>query len=107
MSKIMGALTHTQGGLEINKEMRVLRKDGKPFPNLFAARCRARAVRPAIGATSRLGLMMATNTGRLAGKRQPRWSRSKLCVPLPDLPQRSGTRRRDRVPQSILYRALD
>src|SRR2546421_5927152 len=35
VSKIAGALTHTQGGLEVNTEMRVLRKDGKPFPNLF------------------------------------------------------------------------
>ena len=36
VSKIAGALTHTQGGLEVNTEMRVLRKDGTPFPNLFA-----------------------------------------------------------------------
>src|SRR5204863_8511322 len=31
VSKIAGALTHTQGGLEVNTEMRVLRKDGTPF----------------------------------------------------------------------------
>ena len=42
--KIMGALFHTQGGLEVNKEMRVLRKDGTPFPNLFAGGGAARGL---------------------------------------------------------------
>lgn len=70
MAKIMGALTHTQGGLEINKEARVLRKDGKPFPNLFAGGGAARGLSgPADwGYLSGSGLMMATNTGRLAGE---------------------------------------
>ena len=69
MSKIMGALTHTQGGLEINKETRVLRKDGTPLPNLFAGGGAARGLSgPADwGYLSGSGLMMATNTGRLAG----------------------------------------
>jgi fumarate reductase flavoprotein subunit len=70
VAKIMGALTHTQGGLEINREMRVLRKDGKPFPNLFAGGGAARGLSgPADwGYLSGSGLMMATNSGRLAGE---------------------------------------
>ena len=70
MSKIMGALTHTQGGLEIDKQGRVLRKDGKPFPNLFAGGGAARGLSgPADwGYLSGSGLLMATNMGRLAGE---------------------------------------
>ena len=70
LSKIMGALTHTQGGLEIDTQMRVLRKDGTPFPNLFAGGGAARGLSgPADwGYLSGSGLLMATNTGRLAGE---------------------------------------
>jgi fumarate reductase flavoprotein subunit len=70
LSKIMGALTHTQGGLEVNKEMRVLRKDGTPLPNLFAGGGAARGLSgPADwGYLSGSGLLMATNSGRLAGE---------------------------------------
>jgi fumarate reductase flavoprotein subunit len=70
VSKIIGALTHTQGGLEINTEMRVLRQDGTPFPNLFAGGGAARGLSgPADwGYLSGSGLLMATNTGRLAGE---------------------------------------
>ena len=70
MAKIMGALTHTQGGLEIDKEGRVLRKDGTPFPNLFAGGGAARGLSgPADwGYMSGSGLLMATNFGRLAGE---------------------------------------
>jgi fumarate reductase flavoprotein subunit len=70
MSKIMGALTHTQGGLEIDKDGRVLRKDGKPFPNLLAGGGAARGLSgPADwGYLSGSGLLMATNFGRLAGE---------------------------------------
>ncbi|MBC7803639.1 MAG: FAD-dependent oxidoreductase [Candidatus Parcubacteria bacterium] len=69
-AKIMGALTHTQGGLEIDTQMRVLRKDGTPFPNLFAGGGAARGLSgPADwGYLSGSGLLMATNTGRLAGE---------------------------------------
>lgn len=68
--KIMGALFHTQGGLEVNKEMRVLRKDGTPFPNLFAGGGAARGLSgPADwGYLSGSGLLTATNMGRLAGE---------------------------------------
>ncbi len=70
LSKIMGALTHTQGGLEIDKETRVLGMDGSPFPNLFAGGGAARGLSgPADwGYMSGSGLLMATNTGRLAGE---------------------------------------
>jgi fumarate reductase flavoprotein subunit len=70
LSKIMGALTHTQGGLEIDTQMRVLRKDSTPFPNLFAGGGAARGLSgPADwGYLSGSGLLMATNTGRLAGE---------------------------------------
>ena len=70
VSKIMGALTHTQGGLEIDKEGRVLRKDGTAFPNLFAGGGAARGLSgPADwGYMSGSGLLMATNFGRLAGE---------------------------------------
>ena len=70
VAKIMGALTHTQGGLEVNREMRVLRKDGTPFPNLFAGGGAARGLSgPADwGYLSGSGLMTATNMGRLAGE---------------------------------------
>ena len=64
-----GALTHTQGGLEVNTEMRVLRKDGTPLPNLFAGGGAARGLSgPADwGYLSGAGLMTATTMGRLAG----------------------------------------
>ena len=70
LAKIMGALTHTQGGLEVNKEMRVLMKDGTPFPNLYAGGGAARGLSgPADwGYLSGSGLLMATNSGRLAGE---------------------------------------
>jgi fumarate reductase flavoprotein subunit len=35
--KVTGALFHTQGGLDVAPDMRVLREDGQAFPNLFAA----------------------------------------------------------------------
>ena len=70
VSKIAGALTHTQGGLEVNTEMRVLRKDGTPFPNLFAGGGAARGLSGPSdwGYLSGAGLMTATNMGRLAGE---------------------------------------
>lgn len=70
MAKVTGALFHTQGGLEVNKEARVLKKDGTSFPNLFAGGGAARGLSgPADwGYLSGSGLMMATNLGRLAGE---------------------------------------
>ena len=69
ISKIAGALTHTQGGLEVNTQMRVLRKDGTPLPNLFAGGGAARGLSGPSdwGYLSGSGLMTATSMGRLAG----------------------------------------
>jgi fumarate reductase flavoprotein subunit len=69
-AKIQGALFHTQGGLEVNSEARVLKADGTPFANLFAGGGAARGLSgPADwGYLSGSGLMMATNLGRLAGQ---------------------------------------
>ncbi len=68
--KIMGALFHTQGGLEVNKDGRVLKQDGTPFPNLFAGGGAARGLSgPADwGYLSGSGLLVATNLGRLTGE---------------------------------------
>jgi fumarate reductase flavoprotein subunit len=70
VSKIMGALFHTQGGLEVDRQARVLREDGTPFANLFAGGGAARGLSgPADwGYLSGSGLLMATNLGRLAGE---------------------------------------
>ncbi len=68
-AKITGALFHTQGGLEVDGEGRVLRPDGSRFPNLFAGGGAARGLSgPADwGYLSGSGLLVAINLGRLAG----------------------------------------
>ena len=67
--KVTGALFHTQGGLAINVDGRVKRKDGALFPNLFAAGGAAAGLsgRTAAGYLSGNGLLTATVLGRLAG----------------------------------------
>jgi fumarate reductase flavoprotein subunit len=67
--KVTGALFHTQGGLAIDPQARVLRKNGKPFPNLFAAGGAAVGVSgaQASGYLSGNGLLTATVFGRIAG----------------------------------------
>ena len=67
--KVTGALFHTQGGLAVDGEARVLRRDGTPFPNLFAAGGAAAGVSggQASGYLSGNGLLTATVLGRLAG----------------------------------------
>lgn len=68
--KVTGALFHTQGGLAINAAGRVRRKDGKFFPNLYAAGGAAAGVSgaSAAGYLSGNGLLTATVLGRLAGQ---------------------------------------
>ena len=70
VAKIMGALFHTQGGLEVDKTARVLRDDGSRMPNLFAGGGAARGLSGPSrwGYLSGSGLLMATNLGRLAGE---------------------------------------
>ena len=68
--RVTGALFHTQGGLAIDGEARVLRDDGGPFPNLFAAGGAAVGVSgPDIsGYLSGNGLLTAIALGRIAGE---------------------------------------
>lgn len=69
-AKVTGALFHTQGGLEIDADARVLRKDGTKFPNLFAGGGAARGISGsgASGYMAGNGLMTATSLGKLAGR---------------------------------------
>ncbi|AXV17472.1 3-ketosteroid dehydrogenase (plasmid) [Neorhizobium sp. SOG26] len=67
--KVNGALFHTQGGLVVDAEARVLRDDGMPLPNLMAGGGAARGVSgdSNYGYLSGNGLLAATTFGRLAG----------------------------------------
>jgi fumarate reductase flavoprotein subunit len=68
--KVTGALFHTQGGLVVNRDARVLKIDGSPFPNLLAAGGAAAGVSgsTAAGYLSGNGLLTATVLGRKAGR---------------------------------------
>ena len=68
--KVTGALFHTQGGLAVDPDGRVKRKDGTRFPNLYAAGGAAAGVSGSIaeGYLSGNGLLTATVLGQLAGK---------------------------------------
>jgi len=68
--KVTGALFHTQGGLIVDGGAHVLRPDGCPFPNLFAAGGAAAGVSgdKASGYLSGNGLLTATVLGRIAGR---------------------------------------
>jgi fumarate reductase flavoprotein subunit len=67
--KVNGALFHTQGGLVIDTNARVLKADGTPLPNLFAAGGAARGLSgpSSWGYMSGNGLLAATVLGRIAG----------------------------------------
>jgi fumarate reductase flavoprotein subunit len=67
--RVTGALFHTQGGLAVDANARVLRQGGSAFPNLFAAGGAAAGVSggQASGYLSGNGLLTATVLGRLAG----------------------------------------
>jgi fumarate reductase flavoprotein subunit len=69
-AKVAGALFHTQGGLAIDSSARVLRLDGRPFPNLFAGGGAARGISGpgGWGYLAGNGLLTATTLGRLAGQ---------------------------------------
>ena len=68
--KVNGALFHTQGGLVIDAQARVLREDGTPLPNLLAGGGAARGASgdSSYGYLSGNGLLSATTFGRLAGR---------------------------------------
>ncbi|SUZ56313.1 uncharacterized protein METZ01_LOCUS9167 [marine metagenome] len=67
--RVTCAIFHTQGGLAVNDEARVLKKDGTPLPNLFAGGGAAQGVSgPAVwGYLSGNGLLTAFTLGRIAG----------------------------------------
>lgn len=69
-AKVTGALFHTQGGLVVDRDARVLKADGTPFPNLFAGGGAARGVSgpDATGYIAGNGLLTATSFGKLAGR---------------------------------------
>ena len=66
--KVTGALFHTQGGLDIDAECRVLGADGQPFANLLAAGGAARGVSgdAVWGYLSGNGLLSAVAGGYIA-----------------------------------------
>jgi fumarate reductase flavoprotein subunit len=67
--KVTGALFHTQGGLEIDADARVVDTHGRALPNLFAGGGAARGVSGAHvwGYLSGNGLLTAVTLGRIAG----------------------------------------
>jgi fumarate reductase flavoprotein subunit len=68
--KVTGALFHTQGGLDIDAQCRVLREDGTAMPNLLAAGGAARGVsgNAVWGYLSGNGLLSAVAGGAIAAK---------------------------------------
>lgn len=68
--KVTGALFHTQGGLCVDQEARVVRADGTPFPNLYAGGGAARSVSgPSVwGYLPGMGICTAVTLGKLAGE---------------------------------------
>ena len=68
--KTTGALFHTQGGLKIDGEARVIREDASPLPNLFAAGGTAQSIsgNGVDGYLPAAGLCTAITLGMLAGR---------------------------------------
>ncbi len=68
--KVTGALFHTQGGLDIATDTRVLRRDGSPLPNLLAAGGAAGGVsgNAVWGYLSGNGLLSAVAGGYIAAR---------------------------------------
>jgi fumarate reductase flavoprotein subunit len=68
--KVTGALFHTQGGLAIDAQCRVLRQGGTPWPNLLAAGGAARGVsgNAVWGYLSGNGLLSAVAGGAIAAR---------------------------------------
>jgi fumarate reductase flavoprotein subunit len=71
--RVTGTLFHTQGGLVVDREARVVRADGSRLPNLFAGGGAARGLsgREASGYLSGNGLLTAISLGRAAGLAAP------------------------------------
>jgi fumarate reductase flavoprotein subunit len=75
--KVVGAIYHTQGGLQIDAGARVVRPDGTPLPNLLAGGGAARSVSgpSSWGYLPAMGLCTAVTLGRLAGQSAARIAR--------------------------------
>jgi fumarate reductase flavoprotein subunit len=68
--RVVPGLFHTQGGLMVDADGRVLRPDGRPIANLFAGGGAAAGLSGRAGAggyASGNGLLSAIGLGRLAG----------------------------------------
>lgn len=78
--KVTGALFHTQGGLVVDENARVVRTNGRACPNLFAAGGAASGVSgaQASGYLSGNGLLTATVLGRAAGISATKAARNKM-----------------------------
>ena len=68
--KVTGALFHTQGGIVVNNQARVMRSDGSKLPNVFASGGAAVGVSGTgvDGYLSGNGLLTAMTLGYLAGR---------------------------------------
>jgi fumarate reductase flavoprotein subunit len=73
-AKVTGSLFHTQGGLKVDFDGRVLRDDGRPIPNLYAGGGAAAGIsgHGAGGYFSGNGLLTAIGYGMLAGRHASR-----------------------------------
>ena len=70
-AKVLGALAHTQGGLRVDVQARVLRPDGSVIPNLYAGGGTAAGISGdgCDGYMSGNGLLSALGLGLIAGER--------------------------------------
>jgi fumarate reductase flavoprotein subunit len=80
--KVIGALFHTQGGLVVDEDARVLRSDGSALPNLFAGGGAARGLSGPSrwGYLSGNGLLTATTLGKRAGAAAAALVRGQRCA---------------------------
>lgn len=76
--RVSGAIFHTQGGLEVDEEARVIGDDGRPFANLFAGGGAARGISgpDAAGYIAGNGLLTATGLGKIAGRNAAKLART-------------------------------
>ncbi|MEM0928249.1 MAG: FAD-dependent oxidoreductase [Pseudomonadota bacterium] len=76
--RVSGAIFHTQGGLEVDEDARVIRQDGRPFPNLYAGGGAARGISGpnASGYMAGNGLLTATGLGKIAGRHAAKQAQS-------------------------------
>jgi fumarate reductase flavoprotein subunit len=82
--RVVPALFHTQGGLHVDSEARVIRNDGTPVPNLYAGGGAAAGISGRIGAAgyaSGNGILSAIALGRLAAISAARGQESRANEP--------------------------